>query len=96
MEAKGLVDDAVEMVKMLELQVLDFVKVDRGIDGSELFAELGDVRRVAYEFIDDMRQCAGGGITVRWQVHLVSTLDATQRETDGRLELRIKPTFRQQ
>lgn len=95
MEAKGLVDDAVEMVEMLELQVLDFVRADRGIDGGELFAELGDVRRVAYEFIDDIRQCAGGGITVRWQVHLVSTLDSMQRETDGRLELRIKPTFRQ-
>ena len=43
MEAKGLVDDAVEMVKILELQVLDFVRADRGIDGGELFAELGDV-----------------------------------------------------
>ena len=43
MKAEGLVDDAVEMIEMLELQVLDFLWADRGIDGGELFAELEDV-----------------------------------------------------
>ena len=65
METESLVDDAVEMVEVLDLHVFDIVRTDGGIDGGELFAELGDVRRVAYEFIEDMRQCGSSGITVR-------------------------------
>ena len=64
MEAEGLVDDAVEMVEVLYLQVLDFFRADRGIEGGELFAELGKVRRVACDFIYDMCQCGSSGITV--------------------------------
>ena len=73
-EAEGLVDDAVEMVEMLQLQVMDFVRADGGIDGGELFAELRYIRRVACEFVDDMRECGGGGITMQTQIDLVCAL----------------------
>ena len=95
MEAEGFVDDAVEMVKVLDLQVLDCVRADGGIDGGELFAELGDVRRVACDFIDDIRHCGSSGITVRRYSYLVSAGGSTQRvRWDGWVGLRIKPTFR--
>ena len=79
MEAEGLEDDAVEMVEILYLQVLEFFRADEGIEGGELFAELGKVRRVACEFIYDMCQCGSSGITVRRPIFLVNAVDPTQR-----------------
>ena len=94
MEAQGFVDDAIEMVKVLDLQVLDCVRADRGIDRGELFAELGDVRRVACNFIDDIRHCGSSGITVRRYSYLVSAGGSTQRvPKEGWVGLRFEPTF---
>lgn len=79
METESFVDDTVEVVKVLDLQVLDIVRADGGIDGGELLAELGHVRRVACDFIDDMRQCGSSGITVRICSYSVTAVDWAQR-----------------